>query len=417
VQSGLNVDGIDALKTDFRKMLSDVFYGGANRYKNYMRLCRETGSVFLTPNWDCPTRWNSTLNMIECALRQQATLKVFHDNLVDKGKVMGKFDSWELMEKLVGMLEVFKSTTKLVSGVYYPTSHLVLNEIYVICNKMDEYDLVEDEFFSDMVVAMKAKLKKYFKEMPMLFCCAAALNPTLNVSGVSILLEKISDDLEIWQDDMNFTMRLKTQFTTQFEMLFGVYEQKYGASGASSSTSFFPTQSTQKYGARVNLYNLVVGENTKRARGSGSSSGSTEFKVYTGTNYLVNMGYEEFNNFDILTWWKAKEEQFPILARMARDILSAQASTVASESCFSTSGRVLSIRRTRLTPASLEMCICLKDHFDAMERIQDTSRLEDPLEMEEGIHNEEVMEGNSISLSDEELALDEQARTNSEEDD
>ncbi|GJR03564.1 ribonuclease H-like domain-containing protein [Tanacetum coccineum] len=61
---------------------------------------------------------------------------------------------------------------------------------------------------------------------------------------------------------------------------------------------------------------------------------------------------------------------------MARDLLSVQASTVASESAFSLSGRVLSIRRTRLTPASLEMCICLKDHLDAQELKQHTSNLE-----------------------------------------
>nr|GEW65869.1 zinc finger BED domain-containing protein RICESLEEPER 2-like [Tanacetum cinerariifolium] len=46
---------------------------------------------------------------------------------------------------------------------------------------------------------------------------------------------------------------------------------------------------------------------------------------------------------------------FPVLSRMAMDILSVQATSVASESAFSTSGRVLSIRRIRLTPASLEM--------------------------------------------------------------
>nr|GEX93928.1 potassium transporter 4 [Tanacetum cinerariifolium] len=47
---------------------------------------------------------------------------------------------------------------------------------------------------------------------------------------------------------------------------------------------------------------------------------------------------------------------FPVLSRMTMDILSVQATSVASESAFSTSGMVLSIRRTRLTPTSLEMC-------------------------------------------------------------
>nr|GEY74726.1 pelargonidin 3-O-(6-caffeoylglucoside) 5-O-(6-O-malonylglucoside) 4'''-malonyltransferase-like [Tanacetum cinerariifolium] len=90
---------------------------------------------------------------------------------------------------------------------------------------------------------------------------------------------------------------------------------------------------------------------------------------------------------------------------MARDLLSVQASTVALESAFSTCGWVLSIRRTRLTRASLEMWICLKDHLDAAECIQHISSLEDGLEYEEQLHDIEVETSNAFS--DEETALDE----------
>ncbi|GJZ00415.1 zinc finger BED domain-containing protein RICESLEEPER 2 [Tanacetum coccineum] len=86
-----------------------------------------------------------------------------------------------------------------------------------------------------------------------------------------------------------------------------------------------------------------------------------------------------------------------------------QATSVASESAFSTSGRVLSIRRTRLTPASLEMCMCLKDHLDATDRTQHTSTLENCLDFEEEILEEEVQDNEAIALSDEEIALDEAA--------
>nr|GFA34683.1 zinc finger BED domain-containing protein RICESLEEPER 2 [Tanacetum cinerariifolium] len=111
------------------------------------------------------------------------------------------------------------------------------------------------------------------------------------------------------------------------------------------------------------------------------------------------MEQEEFNAFDILSWWKERQSQFPVLSIMTRDLLSVQASTVASESVFSLSGRVLSIRRTRLTPASLEMCICLKDHLDAQERIQHISNLEgDCLEIEEQLLEVEAEAGYAIIL-------------------
>ncbi|GJY52732.1 zinc finger BED domain-containing protein RICESLEEPER 2-like protein [Tanacetum coccineum] len=62
------------------------------------------------------------------------------------------------------------------------------------------------------------------------------------------------------------------------------------------------------------------------------------------------------DSFDVLGFWKSKESMFPVLSRMAMEVLSVQATSVASKSTFSTSGRVLSIRRTKLTPSSLEMC-------------------------------------------------------------
>ncbi|KAD5508155.1 hypothetical protein E3N88_15858 [Mikania micrantha] len=66
---------------------------------------------------------------------------------------------------------------------------------------------------------------------------------------------------------------------------------------------------------------------------------------------------------------------------------------------------VLSLRRTKLTPESVEMCICLKDHLDSIDRIQDQTTLEDETSIEVKVHDEEVEEGLSPGLSDEELAF------------
>nr|GFA29027.1 zinc finger BED domain-containing protein RICESLEEPER 2 [Tanacetum cinerariifolium] len=126
------------------------------------------------------------------------------------------------------------------------------------------------------------------------------------------------------------------------------------------------------------------------------------------------MEQEEFNAFDILSWWKGRQSQFPVLSIMTRDLLNVQASTVASESAFSLSGRVLSIRRIRLTLASLEMCICLKDHLDAQEHIQHISNHEgDCLEIEEQLLEVEVEAGYAINIADEEINLEEQAMSGS----
>lgn len=66
-------------------------------------------------------------------------------------------------------------------------------------------------------------------------------------------------------------------------------------------------------------------------------------------------------NFKILDWWKVAGTRYPILRKIARDIFAIPISTVASESAFSTSGRVLSEHRSRLTPEILEALMCSQD--------------------------------------------------------
>nr|GEW54638.1 zinc finger BED domain-containing protein RICESLEEPER 2-like [Tanacetum cinerariifolium] len=139
---------------------------------------------------------------------------------------------------------------------------------------------------------------------------------------------------------------------------------------------------------RIRLYHALRNASLKRSRGNTSSS---ELERYQGSDFVSQLTVEEFENFDILGWWKEWESQFPVLAAMARDLLTVQASTVALESAFSVSGRVISPRRIKLTPSAVEACICLKDHLDSMERIQNISPLEGDLErVEEEIHSEEI---------------------------
>ncbi|CAI0462515.1 unnamed protein product [Linum tenue] len=53
--------------------------------------------------------------------------------------------------------------------------------------------------------------------------------------------------------------------------------------------------------------------------------------------------------------------KYPIISQMARDILVVPISTVASESAFSTGGRVLDSFRTSLSPEVVEALICCED--------------------------------------------------------
>nr|GEV62115.1 zinc finger BED domain-containing protein RICESLEEPER 2-like [Tanacetum cinerariifolium] len=117
-------------------------------------------------------------------------------------------------------------------------------------------------------------------------------------------------------------------------------------------------------------------EALKRAAELGQSSMSRDGSLFV---YNLDILGEQFAG---LGFWKAKEKMFPVLSRMAMDILSVQSTSVASESAFST------------------------NHLDPQEHKQDKFTLETPVDFEEEILDAEVKANEAISLSDEEIAFD-----------
>ncbi|KAK9213724.1 hypothetical protein WN944_005709 [Citrus x changshan-huyou] len=65
--------------------------------------------------------------------------------------------------------------------------------------------------------------------------------------------------------------------------------------------------------------------------------------------------------FDILLWWRVNSANYPILSSIARDVLAIPVSTVASESTFSTGGRILDQYRSSLTPDMVEALVLLQN--------------------------------------------------------
>nr|GEY20439.1 zinc finger BED domain-containing protein RICESLEEPER 2 [Tanacetum cinerariifolium] len=262
----------------------------------------------------------------------------------------------------------------------------------------------ESGIYSSMVKPMKKKFKKYFEKIPLVITCAAALNLCFSFHGVELLIESILTDLEFFDD--GFATKVKELFNQSFQGLYNTYYLEYGDT-TTQLTSGASLSRTHSGNSMTNLLNRLKDHSNRRAKNDRLTS--SEYERYLSSDFISHLWPNEFAGFDVLGFWKVNESMFPIISRMPRDMLSVQATSVASESAFSTSGWVLSIRKTRLTPASLEMCMCLNDHLDVTDRIQHTSNLKNCLDFEEEILEEEVQDNEAIALSEEEIALDEAA--------
>jgi hypothetical protein len=64
-------------------------------------------------------------------------------------------------------------------------------------------------------------------------------------------------------------------------------------------------------------------------QGHDDSIDTSDLEKYL-TDPILKVGKNNQHTFDILAWWKAHKEEYPILGHLARDVLAMQVSTVAS---------------------------------------------------------------------------------------
>ncbi|XP_066341187.1 zinc finger BED domain-containing protein DAYSLEEPER-like [Miscanthus floridulus] len=256
---------------------------------------------------------------------------------------------WHVAGKILEFLEVFYDSTVTLSGVYYPTSPLVLHHVLEIATHLHACE--RDVNLRPFVYPMQHKFLKYWKDIPLLYSFAFILDPRAKLRGMQRVLHLLTE--YTGTDYTTYYADLKTELHKMFEK----YLRKFGATRSQRVAG--PTPPT---GKRKQAWGVIFGGSGLPGPSSGtacSSSHSTasELSSYLDSDYIT--AYED--GFDILLWWKDHKLTYPILAIMARDIMSVPVSTCSSESCFSLAGRIIEERRRSLKPEHVEMLTLLKD--------------------------------------------------------
>lgn len=123
---------------------------------------------------------------------------------------------------------------------------------------------------------------------------------------------------------------------------------------SASSTSDQPIKGFNANEFEEDAENMLAIQFKKQLMEEDSVESKSEVEKYLAS------GCEDLGDgsFDILKWWKVNSFRFPILSIIAREILAVPISTVASESTFSTRGRILDPFMSSLAPIMVEALIC-----------------------------------------------------------
>ncbi|KAL5798301.1 hypothetical protein ACOSQ2_003121 [Xanthoceras sorbifolium] len=190
-----------------------------------------------------------------------------------------------------------------------------------------------------MARRMIAKFEKYWSDIPGVMAVAAVLDPRYKMLRVEFHFRKL------YGFD---TSRQLDKVTGLLNELFKEYESKV-------LTGSTLVEQVEDSSSCYHSIKVLAGDEKFKSQAI-SRMNKSELETYLGEQVEDNLP-----NFNILSWWKVNKGKYPILAKIAKDMLAIPVSMVASESAFSTGGRFLSPHRRRLHPDTLEALMCAQN--------------------------------------------------------
>ena len=160
------------------------------------------------------------------------------------------------------------------------------------------------------------------------------MDPRVKIQGFHNVLQILSQTIGV-----NYSNYF-SEVRAELYKLYNKYENKYGAvrllrpSNISRSTGKKKTAWGMIFGARGAPCSTLVGSDSTSAPSPSASTPAiatvSELSAYLDSDTITC--YDD--DFNILHWWHEHKLTYPILAILARDVMSVPVSTVSSESCW-----------------------------------------------------------------------------------
>ncbi|KAF7139508.1 hypothetical protein RHSIM_Rhsim07G0239000 [Rhododendron simsii] len=354
---------------------------------------------------DVCTRWNSTYLMLEVAVKfekafqrmaeEDSGFKTFFGikegddgelvsfeggetiELVGEGgqvrshrvqRIPTKLD-WKNCAMFTKFLKLFYDATKKLSASLFVTSNVFFDEMYNVEVQIEKLIANNDPLLSKMALDMKKKFDTYWGKgdrFNFLLYVAVVLDPRFKLRWVKFCYIKTKGK-EVAEE-------MEKRVKGVLDKLYDAYanEGEVRVQVASTTPSIVVDEDCDDRLSLANEFDTYLEQEY-------SSVCSSEVDKYV--NDLCER--KDTPDFDILLWWKNNSKKYPILSQVARDVLAMPVSTVASESAFSTGGRVLDPFRSSLSPSMVETLVCTQNWLlstvpislrQGMDKVEDLER-------------------------------------------
>ncbi|XVF86418.1 hypothetical protein PTKIN_Ptkin18bG0038400 [Pterospermum kingtungense] len=382
---------------------------------------------------DDQTKWNTTYDMLVAACELKQVFLCLENSIPDY-KIAPSMDDWKQVEILCTYLKLFFDAVSILIAPTYPTASSFYHEVSKVQLELTHAAMSNDAFISNLTKPLKEKFDRYWSDCFLVLAIAVVMDPRFKMKLVEFSFSRIyGEEAGMWikiVDDgihelyLEYTAEALPPPETFVEELNESIIPE-GNGGIIPKTeppeeAYLQEGPLEEVADQVSHHEVAHQEGSYHQVGHQEVSnqevvhqeipyqevasqevpshdplisvgdGLSDFEVYISEigggqqmkseldQYLEESLLPRVQDFDILSWWKLNKTKYPILSRMASDILSIPFCTVAHDSVFDTERKKMNNYRSSLRPVTLEALLCAKDwlQYGASESCNATMKME-----------------------------------------
>nr|XP_039258629.1 E3 SUMO-protein ligase ZBED1-like [Styela clava] len=295
---------------------------------------------------DCQTRWDSTHDMLERLCSHQWKIRQYLSSLPrTRAAILELRDGhWIVIQKLIGLLEPLKTSTKYLQGEKYISISSVYPVVKGLCGKYSEIDAADDIFEKNFKLSMHTSLQTRFAEV-------------LNFNTETPNLFHKSTLMDPHHKGKYFTHQNKVMVRNAIIEDMG--EARAARPIVECQQSDIASTSTS---ALSNLDTILA---YGKPRDSDSPH-SSEDEQGGCTLEMEWYNKQKCPETDTITWWNANKANAPLLYKCVKKYMITPATSAPAERSFSSAGLTSAGLRSRLTGEHVEHLNFLHCNMDKM---------------------------------------------------
>ncbi|XP_023805814.1 zinc finger BED domain-containing protein 4-like [Oryzias latipes] len=307
-------------------------------YSQLQSIQKQLGQPIKRLQQDVPTRWNSTVYMLQSLLEQKRALCAYVADY-DLPSSMFTSSQWKLAENMISLLAPFEELTQQISSSTASAAD-VIPSIRALTRLLEKTAETDHGVKTSKATLLEA-VQKTFRdiECERLYSIATILDPRYK--------------------DRYFSDAVKPQIRGLLSNVLatGLEQQDGEASLAASGSG--PPEKVPRTGSLHAMYAELLGGDQECGSSENTSSASLQLNFYLSEPVIAQSGQP-------LVYWQNNKSRFPTLAQAARTYLCAPCTSVDSERLLSKAGNIIDEKRNKLSAKNAEMLIFIKKNLPLM---------------------------------------------------